>query len=84
MMQGSRRRQGDTETRQQKARREMQHPIYFEASKCNTCNIRVKTEKKYLKCASETLVRTLETIANISNIQIKHMQHLCETYARSR
>jgi hypothetical protein len=28
--------------------------------------------------------KTLETIVNINNIRIKHLQHMCETYATSR
>jgi hypothetical protein len=43
---------------------------------------------KHLKYASETLAKThekhLKTIANILNIQIKHLQHMCETFATSR
>ena len=40
---------------------------------------------KYLKHASKILAKThekhLKTITNIRNIQIKHLQHMCETYA---
>jgi hypothetical protein len=43
---------------------------------------------KHLKHASETLTKALEkhfkTIANIHNIQIKHLQHVCATYAASK
>jgi hypothetical protein len=43
---------------------------------------------KYLQYASETLVKHLETlektIANICNIQIKHLQHAYEIYATYR
>jgi hypothetical protein len=41
---------GDTEARQQKARRKMQHPIYFETSGCNTCNISLKVDKILETC----------------------------------
>jgi len=38
---------------------------------------------KHLKYASETLAKTpeehLTTIGNIRNIQIEHLQHMCET-----
>ena len=40
---------------------------------------------KHLKYASETLAKApekyLKTIPNIRNIKIKHLQHMCETYA---
>jgi len=43
---------------------------------------------KYLKHVSETLAKTckkhLKPIANIRNIQIKHLQHMCEIYTTSR
>jgi hypothetical protein len=44
----------------------------FETSKYNSCKIR--RQLKHLKYASETLKKH-------SNIQIKHMQRICETYA---
>jgi hypothetical protein len=37
----------------------MHHPIYFETFRCNTYNIRLKADE-----ILETLVKTLETIAN--------------------
>jgi hypothetical protein len=36
---------------------------------------------KHLKYASETLAKTLETIINIRNIQIKQSHHMCEKNA---
>jgi hypothetical protein len=33
---------------------------------------------KHLKHVSETLAKTLETMVNIRNIQIKHLYHTCE------
>jgi hypothetical protein len=49
----------DTEARQQKVRREMQHPSSFEISRYNNCNIRLRTIK-HLKHASKTLAKTPE------------------------
>jgi hypothetical protein len=48
-------RRGDTEAGEQKARREIQHPIYFKTSKWNICNIHLKT------------VETLATNINYKN-----------------
>jgi DNA-binding MltR family transcriptional regulator len=43
---------------------------------------------KHLKHASETLTKTPKNTwnhcKNIHNIQIKHLQHMCETYATSK
>jgi hypothetical protein len=43
---------------------------------------------KHLKHESETLAKTpentLKTIANVRNIWIKHLQHICEIYAAYR
>jgi hypothetical protein len=43
---------------------------------------------KQLKHASKTVAKTpekhLKIIANICNMQIKHLEHVCETYAISR
>jgi hypothetical protein len=36
---------------------------------------------KHLKYTSETLAKTLETIVNIRNIQIKQSHHMCENNA---
>ena len=42
--------------------------------------IYIRRQMKHLKYASETLTKTyekhLKTIANIRNIQIKHLQHV--------
>jgi hypothetical protein len=44
----------------------------------------VSKQMKHLKYASEIHEKDLKTIANIRNIQIKHLQHRCETYATYR
>jgi hypothetical protein len=42
-------------------------------------------QMKYMKHVSETLAKTsekhLKTITKHTHIQIKHLQHMCETYA---
>jgi hypothetical protein len=47
-----------------------------------------RRKMKHLKHVSETLAKIrekhLKTIANIRDIQIKYLQHKCETYATSR
>jgi hypothetical protein len=49
----------------------------FETSRCNSYKIQER-EMKHLKSAFETLAKTpekhLKTIANICNIQMKHLQ----------
>jgi hypothetical protein len=44
----------------------------------------VSKQIKHLKHASEIHEKDLKTIANIRNIQIKYLQHRCETYATYR
>jgi hypothetical protein len=63
---------GDTEVRQQKARRKMQHPIYFQKIQMQHSQ-HVLRPMKHLKHVSEALakhIKTLETIVNMRNIQI--------------
>ena len=57
----------------------------------DTCNIHVQPLQHmqhpdlFLQHPSETLAKTHENhCKNISNIQIKHLQHMCETYATSK
>jgi hypothetical protein len=59
----------------------------FEISKYNSCNIRLKAveilETSFWNTWKHTW-KDLKTIATIRNIQIKHMQRMCETYVTSR
>jgi hypothetical protein len=59
----------------------------FETSKCNTCNIQKEIDEIFETCVLNTCknnLKHLKTIANMRNIQIKYLQHMCKTYATSR
>jgi hypothetical protein len=68
------------------------HPMWstcytFETFRYNTYNIQGKSYKTLKTCVRSICKNTwkyLEIIANICNIQIKHLQHMCETFATSR
>jgi hypothetical protein len=76
------------ETMQQKVERIDATPDLLLKHPNTTVTIYIRRQLKHLKHASETLEKTpethLKTIATIHNIQIKHMQLMCETYAISR
>jgi hypothetical protein len=57
----------------------------FETSKYNSCNIHLKTVETCLWNTWKThLKHTWKPLQLYANIRIKHMQHMCRTYATSR